>query len=129
MNDSRTPKKLPLAVGVGARIKEQRKARSWSQRELSARANISYSRLSKYETGFHQVPLGALVRIARVMALPVDALLPDTGDTPADSQDAELLARLRSVMVLGPEEKALACSLLGSVLAMQEVRKAWQTSG
>ena len=126
MNDAKATKKLPLAVALGARIKEQRKARAWTQRDLSARANISHSRLSKYETGFHQIPLGALLRIARALAVPVDALLPDTGDTPRDPQDAELLSRLRTLVALGPEEKAVACSLLDTVLAMRQLRRAWQ---
>ncbi len=103
--------------------------RGWSQRELSARANVSQTRLSKYENGTHQVPLGALIRIARALALPVDALLPDTGDMPRDPEDVQLLARLRSLVALGSEEKAVACSLLDTVLAMRELRQAWQARG
>lgn len=126
MNDSKTPKKPPLPLSLGGRIKELRKDRGWSQREFSARANVSQTRLSKYENGTHQVPLGALIRIAHTLALPVDVLLPDTGDMPRDPQDMELFARLRSLVALGAEEKAVACSLLDTVLAMRELRQAWQ---
>jgi len=126
MNDSNTIKKPTLPISLGARIKQLRKERGWSQRDLSGRANVSQTRLSKYENGTHQAPLGALIRIARALALPVDALLPDTGDMPRDPQDVELLARLRSLVALGSEEKAMACSLLDSVLAMQQIRQAWQ---
>lgn len=70
--------------------------------------------------------LGALIRIARALALPVDALLPDTGDVPRDPRDAELLARLRSLVALGAEEKAVACSLLDTVLAMRQISEAWR---
>ena len=126
MNDSKTPKKPPLPLSLGGRIKELRKERGWSQRDLSARANVSQTRLSKYENGTHQVPLGALTRIARIFALPVDALRPDTGDMPRDPEDAQLLARLRRLVALGPEEKAVACSLLDTVLAMRELSQAWR---
>ena len=129
MNDSKTLKKPPLAASLGARIKELRKDRGWSQRDLAAQANVSQTRLSKYENGTHQVPLGALARIARALALPVDALLPDTGDMPRDPRDAELLARLRSLVALGPEEKAVACSLLDTVLAMRQISAAWRKGG
>ncbi|MFL6293889.1 MAG: helix-turn-helix domain-containing protein [Thermoanaerobaculia bacterium] len=129
MNDSNTIKKPTLSISLGARIKELRKERGWSQRDLAGRANVSQTRLSKYESGTHQAPLGALIRIARALALPVDALLPDTGDMPRDPQDVELLARLRSLVALGSEEKAMACSLLDSVLAMQQIRQAWQRGG
>lgn len=126
MNDSKTPKKPTLSISLGARIKELRKDRAWSQRDLSARANVSQSRLSKYESGTHQAPLRALMRIAHALALPVDALLPDTGDLPRDPRDAELLARLRSLVALGPEEKAVACSLLDTVLAMRQLKQSWK---
>jgi transcriptional regulator with XRE-family HTH domain len=126
MNDSRTPKKPPLPLSLGGRIKELRKDRGWSQRELAARSNVSQTRLSKYENGTHQVPLGALIRIAHTLALPVDALLPDMGDMPRDPEDVQLLARLRSLVALGPEEKSVACSLLDTVLAMRELRQSWQ---
>lgn len=129
MNDSKTSKKPPLAAGLGDRIRERRKDRGWTQRDLAARANVSQTRLSKYENGTHQVPLGALIRLARALAVPVDALLPDTGDMPREPQDVELLARLRSLMALGAEEKAVACSLLDTVLAMQQIRQAWQKGG
>jgi transcriptional regulator with XRE-family HTH domain len=115
-----------LPFSLGARIKELRKDRGWSQRELSARANVSQTRLSKYENGTHQVPLGALIRIAHTLALPVDVLLPDTGDMPRDPQDMELFARLRRLVALGSEEKSVACGLLDTVLAMRELRQAWQ---
>lgn len=126
MNDSKTPKKPPLPISLGARIKELRKDRGWSQRDLSAQANVSQTRLSKYENGTHQAPLGTLIRIAHTFALPVDVLLPDTGDMPRDPQDMELYARLRRLVALGAEEKSVACSLLDTVLAMQELRQAWQ---
>jgi len=129
MNDSRTPKKPPLPLSLGGRIKELRKDRGWSQRELAARSNVSQTRLSKYENGTHQVPLGALIRIAHTLALPVDALLPDTGDMPRNPEDVQLLTRLRKLVALGPEEKAVACSLLETVLAMRELRQAWHKGG
>jgi transcriptional regulator with XRE-family HTH domain len=126
MNDSKTSKKPPLPLSLGARIKELRKDRGWNQRELSARANVSQTRLSKYENGTHQVPLGALIRIAHTLALPVDVLLPDTGDMPRDPEDMELFARLRRLVALGSEEKSVACGLLDTVLAMRELRQAWR---
>ena len=121
---SRPSKKLSLAVSLGARIKELRKARGWSQRELSARANVSTTQLSKYESGTHQTPVRMLIRLSRDFAVPEDALLPDPGDTPQDLEDAQLLARFRGVAALGPEEKAVAISLLDTVLALQSLRNA-----
>lgn len=122
---SRASKKPSLPVSLGARIKELRKARGWSQRDLCARANVSPAQLSKYESGTNQVPLRALIRIARALAVPLDTLLPDTGsDVTCDAEDAQLLARFLNVLALGREEKAVACSLLDTVIAMQSLREA-----
>lgn len=66
-----------LAVFVGARIKELREARAWSQRDLAERAGLTAARLSRYERGSFEMPLAALVAVARALAVPVDDLLPE----------------------------------------------------
>jgi HTH-type transcriptional regulator / antitoxin HipB len=121
---SKPRKKRSLPVKLGDRIKELRKARGWSQRELAARSGVSSAQLSKYENGTYLVTLGALIRISRAFGLPVDTLLPDMGDMPRDPGDVQLLLRFRSVIALGTEEKAVACGLLDTVLAMRTLREA-----
>jgi transcriptional regulator with XRE-family HTH domain len=114
----RKTREASLRSQIGNRIRELRKERGWSQRDLAARANLSHHRLSKYENG-HQAPLGALIRIARSLGILVDVLLPDTGDLPRDEEDAQLLGRIRRLAALGGGEKAVACGLLDVVLAMR----------
>ena len=104
---------------IGHRIRELRMQRGWNQRELAAYANLSSSRLNKYETGAHQAPLGALIRIARSFGTLVDVLLPDTLDLPRDPEDVQLLQRLRRLATLPRTEKRLACALLDVVLAVR----------
>lgn len=104
---------------VGHRIRELRKRRGWNQRELAAYANLSASRLNKYEMGAHQAPLGALIRIARSFGTLVDVLLPDNLDLPRDPDDVQLLQRLRRLATLPRTEKRLACALLDVVLAVR----------
>ncbi len=109
-----------LRFQIGNRIKELRKERGWSQRDLAAYSNVSHFRLSKYESGTHQPPIGALIRIARAFGLLVDVLLPDA-ELPLRPEDAQLIQRFRRLAALGLEEKELAGSLLDSVFAMQSL--------
>lgn len=112
-------KETSLRGQIGHRIRELRKQRGWNQRELAAYANLSASRLNKYETGAHQAPLGALIRIARSLGTLVDVLLPDNLDLPRDPDDVQLLQRLRRLAILSRTEKRLACALLDVVLAVR----------
>lgn len=107
----RAPRPSTFPVSLGDRIRQLRLGRGWSQRHFAAYANLSFSQVSKYESGTHLPPLRTLIRIARTFGLPLDALLPDT-ELPADSLDARLLQRLRRLAHAGAQEKEATLGLL-----------------
>lgn len=65
----------PLARLIGGRIAALRVERGWSQRDLAALAGIIPSRLDLYEKGRHEPPLRTLKRLARALAVPLEALV------------------------------------------------------
>jgi transcriptional regulator with XRE-family HTH domain len=108
-----------LRALLGKRIRELRKVRGWSQRELAARANLDHAQLSKYENGTHLIPVGALIRIARAFGLLVDVLLPDE-HLPPDAVDTQIVQKMRRLATLHPDVKVLACVLLDTAFAMND---------
>lgn len=68
-------------VTFGALIRDRRKARNWSLRDLAGRTGISYGHLSMAERGKIGVSLAAAVRIATVLDIDLGAL---TGEKPCD---------------------------------------------
>jgi transcriptional regulator with XRE-family HTH domain len=107
----RAPRPSTFPVGLGDRIRQLRLDRGWSQRDFAAYANLSFSQLSKYESGIHMPPLRTLIRIARLFGLPLDAVLPDS-ELPPDSLDARLLQRLRRLSHADAQEKEATLGLL-----------------
>lgn len=70
---------------VGKRIKEEREKRSYTQAELSEKAEISAQYLSQVETAKKQVSLVALVRISNALGVNIDSLL--RGNQVEDKQE------------------------------------------
>src|SRR5689334_12194935 len=68
-------------LGIGARIVRYRKLLGWTQRELAQRAVISHHRLSKLERARARPSLIEVVRLARALAIDLDALV--LGSEPA----------------------------------------------
>ncbi len=80
---------------VGTRLRALRKQRHWTQKELAAKVDVSFSVLNKYEGGWTSPSLDKLVELAKIFETSVDYLL--TGQEPDNRplQNRQLLERFR----------------------------------
>jgi len=62
---------------VGARIRELRRARGFTLRQVARETGLAVSTLSNIESGRHAISLPSLRLIAAALSLPPTALLPD----------------------------------------------------
>lgn len=60
---------------LGTKIKELRKEKGWSQRELGMRIHVSESSVSMYERGENEPSIAALKALAREFGVTVDELV------------------------------------------------------
>lgn len=60
---------------LGAKIKELRQSRNWTQAYLAERLNKSVSTVSGYESDAHPVPTDVLISMAELFGISLDALL------------------------------------------------------
>lgn len=60
---------------LGARIRELRQGRKWTQAYLAKRLNKAVSTVSGYESDAHPVPTDVLISIAELFDISVDVLL------------------------------------------------------
>src|SRR4029077_16814081 len=99
-------------LSVGARIRERRRAKRWSQRELGRRTGIWYTRISKLETGQATPNLAEMFLLADVLDAGLDELA--RGVLPANSSvERYLVPPLLELEAFGlPEE----CAILGKLL-------------
>jgi len=122
------PQPSAFSRALGARLRELREERGWSQRELGNRLGVLQSKLSKYESGTHQPSLRTLVRMASLFAVSTDYLLTGAGTPAPPLRDDRLLDRFRRLSAGSEEMRAIVLSILdamfelGSYLEQRPVR-------
>lgn len=104
----RPPKKLSEAVG--AHIREVRLHRMLSQRDLAGLTAVRPDMVSRYETGVHPPSVRTLYRMAQVLRVPADCLLPEI--TFEDSTDRVLYLFFRNLWFLPIQSRSLVATAL-----------------
>jgi|GEM_PF-275318 len=115
-----TPRPQPsvFSRAIGARLRELREERGWTQRELDSRLGILQSKLSKYESGTHQPSLRTLVRMANLFGVSTDYLLTGTGTPVPPLRDDRLLDRFRRLGAGGEEMRSIVLSILDALFEL-----------
>ncbi|MFJ5117903.1 MULTISPECIES: helix-turn-helix domain-containing protein [unclassified Kitasatospora] len=86
---------------IGDRIREHRKIRHMTVRELAGKVNISPSTLEKYEAGSRNPSSGLLVRLAKALAVGPERLTgqPFVNGAESDEQVQAIIPELRRIML------------------------------
>jgi transcriptional regulator with XRE-family HTH domain len=96
----------PIDAEVGHRIRIHRNARGMSQSALAEKLGVTFQQVQKYEKGVNRVGAGRLTRIARILNIPITALLGiDTESsrgqtTPSDSNVLAALSLTGAVQLV-----------------------------
>ncbi len=60
----------------GKRVREERRARGWTQKELAKAAGLKHlNTISRVERGYQQTTIPVAERLARALGVPLDRLL------------------------------------------------------
>ena len=73
-------------VELGAKLKELRQERQWTQGYVAQRVGVTASLISAYETGIRQPSYEVLIRLAHLFSVSSDYLLGITGRKTPDDQ-------------------------------------------
>lgn len=106
----------------GARLKDLRKQKRWSQKELAAKVDIRFQQLNKYESGLNLPPAEMLIKLADALATTVDYLL--TGN-PAEEMplgNARLFRRFQAVESFDNEDREAVIRLIDGMIAKQQMQ-------
>jgi len=112
------PQPSAFSRAIGARLRDLREERGWTQRELDSRLGILQSKLSKYESGTHQPSLRTLVRMANLFGVSTDYLLTGSGTPVPPLRDDRLLDRFRRLGAGGEEMRAIVLSILDAMFEL-----------
>ncbi|HXW26346.1 MAG TPA: helix-turn-helix transcriptional regulator [Xanthobacteraceae bacterium] len=117
---ARAPNAIDAAVGHNVRIR--RMAKGLSQTDLATRLGVTFQQVQKYEKGANRIDSGRLVRIARILEVPVAALFEGVEGSidPSAPTLLRLLAEPRSLRLAQAFAAITNVTLRLSILSLVE---------
>lgn len=106
----------------GARLKELRKQKRWSQKELAAKVDIRFQQLNKYESGLNIPPAEMLIKLADALATTVDYLLTGNPVEEMPLGNARLFRRFRAVEGFEIEDQEAVIRLIDGMIAKHKMQ-------
>lgn len=101
-----------IDVKLGNRIRIRRRLMRMNQQTLAKKIGVSFQALQKYEAGENRVSASALLRIARVLEMPISYFFEDLDESEGTATEASavdhLTLRLARAMSDLPEDVAEA---------------------
>ncbi len=108
----------------GQRLKQLRKQKRWTQKELAAMADIGPSQFNKYECGLHIPPAEKLIELSRLLDTSVDYLL--SGEAPQDCalHNTRLIKRFQELEHFDAEDQEAVIRLIDAMIVKHKVEGA-----
>ena len=102
---------------LGSRLKQLRKQKRWTQKELAGKVDIRFQQLNKYESGLNIPPAEMLVKLADALGTSVDYLL--TGNPVEDSPlaNSRLFQRFKMLEDMSPSDREAIITLIDAMIA------------
>jgi transcriptional regulator with XRE-family HTH domain len=118
-----------IRKSVGARIKQLRKQRGWTQKELAKHLEGSYQQLNKYESGIHAPPLDKLVQLADALNTTIDYLI--TGQTPDETplHNKRLLQKFKLLEGFDANQQETVINVIDAMVAKHQMEETLKTLG
>ena len=107
---------------LGNRIIEMRKSKNLSQTELARRIDKSKDVLGRYERGTVSASIEVVVKIARVLEVPLDYLVGNANTY----LSRETLERLEKIEDMPKEEQQILYRVIDSFIRDYNVRKTYK---
>lgn len=110
-----------LRKSFGNRLKEFRKQRNWSQKELCAKLDTQLSILNKYEGGLHVPPIEKLLEIAELFNTSVDYLLTGNQSETRPLHNLRLMERFKVLESFQSEDQETVIRVIDAMIVKNRV--------
>ena len=115
---------LNLRQAFGRRLKELRKAKGWTQKELANRLAIRYSHLNKYESGMHAPPFEKLIQLADIFDVSLDSLLKGLPIENEPIRNELLHKRFKMLETFDDDDRETVIKVIDAIIAKRQVESA-----
>ena len=113
-----------IRKALGTRVKELRKQRSWTQKELSEKLGIRFGQLNKYESGLHTPPVDKLVQLAEIFGTTIDFLLTGDRSEQRPLHNMRLVERLQALEEFQADDQETVIKLIDAMIVKNRVESA-----
>lgn len=115
-----------IRKAFGLRVKELRKQKGWSQKELGNRIGVSYAQLNKYEGGTNVPPLDKLVGLASALETSLDYLATGELTDSPPIPNVRLLEKFRELSSFDADDQETIIKVIDAVIIKHRVEHAVQ---
>ena len=109
-------------LNIGSKIIELRKAKSWSQEDLSKEVGSSRVMIGKYERNDNAPSIEVLLKMAKAFDVTVDYII---GEGQLSNYDKDVLKRIEDIEELDDETRSKLFFLIDNVIQNFKTKKAF----
>ncbi|MCD4817395.1 MAG: helix-turn-helix domain-containing protein [Candidatus Cloacimonetes bacterium] len=110
-----------LRKKFGIRIKELRKNKRWTQKELANKLDVRFPQLNKYECGLHTPPIDKLINLSEIFDTTIDYLLTGNRTDEKPLHNLRLLERLQALEEFDNEDQGVVIKLIDAMIVKNKV--------
>jgi transcriptional regulator with XRE-family HTH domain len=119
-----TMKDESLRKDFGARLRQLRRQKDWSQKELAQKLGVKLSIFTKYEMGLHLPPPEKLIELSELFTTTVDFLLTGDQAETAPLHNRRLVERFRALESFHHEDQEAVIKLIDALIVKNRVEGA-----
>jgi transcriptional regulator with XRE-family HTH domain len=108
----------------GLRLKELRKQKGWTQKELANMIDIRFAQLNKYECGMHIPPIEKLIQLSIVLGVTLDYLVMGNQDNIQPLHNLRLMERLSELEQFDNDDQEAIIRLVDAMIVKRRVEGA-----
>ena len=109
-------------LNIGSKIIELRKAKKWSQEDLSKEVGSSRVMIGKYERNDNAPSIEVLLKMAKAFDVTVDYII---GEGQLSNYDKDVLKRIEDIEELDDETRSKLFFLIDNVIQNFKTKKAF----
>ena len=110
-----------IRKSFGQRIKELRKQKKWTQKELASKIDVRFPQLNKYECGLHTPPMDKLIELSEVFDTTIDYLLTGNRTDARPLHNMRLLERFQALEKFKPDDQEAVITLIDAMIVKHKV--------
>jgi transcriptional regulator with XRE-family HTH domain len=113
-----------IRKAFGLRLKELRKQKGWTQKELANQIDIRFAQLNKYECGMHVPPIEKLIQLSDILGVTLDYLITGNRDQIQPLHNVRLIERLQELESFDSDDQEAIIKLIDAMIVKRRVEGA-----